>query len=467
MKEILLILAASLLAADAIDAQSFSTVLYASGLDRPVFLTAPPGSIGRAFILDAHLGQIRILRLATRTLEPTPFLTIPGVSTGDEQGLLGLAFHPDYATNGYFYVNYTDPNTKIVRYQVSADPDVADPTSATPVLGFVQPQSNHNGGWIGFGPDGFLYIASGDGGGGNDSGTGHTTGTGNAQDTTDNLLGKVLRIDVDADAFPADPLRNYGIPPDNPFVGVSGDDEIWVYGLRNPWRASFDRLTDDLYIGDVGQNRCEELDVQPGTSTGGENYGWRLREGVIATPNVGGSPPAGAIDPIFDYPHAGTGEPCSDPGTGFTGVAITGGYVYRGPVAELDGRYFFADFATGELWSLRYDGSDPSSFDGTNYTELTDHTGDPDFTPDVGSIGSVASFGEDGIGNLYVVDLGGEVFYIPEPSGTLMQLAGAGMTWALSRHARRRNVQRTASAISSAPDAASDAEIAGTAVGRL
>jgi glucose/arabinose dehydrogenase len=428
------------LMAQAAVAQGFETRRIATGLARPVFITAPPGDLTRAFVVEQHTGNIRILRLATKSVDPTPFLTVPGVSTGNEQGLLGLAFHPDYASNGFFYVNYTDPNTKIVRYQVSADPDVADPTSATAVLSYVQPQSNHNGGWLAFGSDGFLYISSGDGGGGDDNDDGHTAGTGNAQDLTGNLLGKILRIDVDTDDFPADPARNYGIPANNPFAGTTGDDEIWAYGLRNPWRAGFDRLTGDLYIGDVGQSRCEELDIQLGTSAGGENYGWRLREGTIATPTggVGGPAPSGALDPIFDYPHAGTGEPCSGPGAGFTGVAITGGYVYRGPAAEIEGRYFFADFATGRLWSLRYDGSHPSTFDGTNYTELTDHTGMPGFVPDVGTIGSVSSFGEDPVGNLYVLDLnGGEVFLIPEPPAGWLQLAGVVATLAVARRRSR------------------------------
>ena len=430
--------ASLLLLAEPTAAQGFATLRIASGLARPVFLTASPGDFGRVFVVEQHTGRIRIIHLATGSVDPTPFLTISPVSTGNEQGLLGLAFHPDYATNGLFYVNYTDPDTQIVRYQVSADPDVADPGSATPVLSLVQPQTNHNGGWMAFGSDGFLYVATGDGGGSDDNDTGHTEDTGNAQDV-DSLLGKILRLDVDTDGFPADPLRNYGIPASNPFDGGAGADEVWVYGLRNPWRASFDRLTGDLYIGDVGQTRCEELDLQPGTSAGGENYGWRLREGTIETPTggVGGDPPEGALDPIFDYPHAGTGELCSDPGTGFTGIAITGGYAYRGPAPELDGRYFFADFATGRLWSLRFDGSHPSSFDGTNYTELTDHTGDPDFTPDAGTIGSVSSFGEDAAGNLYVLDLGGEVFFIPEPPAAVLQLAGVAATLAVSRRRAR------------------------------
>jgi glucose/arabinose dehydrogenase len=435
--------ATGLVMAGPASAQGFTTERIAAGLARPVYLTAPPGDGDRIFVVEQHTGTIRIIDLATRSENIQPFLTLAGVSTGNEQGLLGLAFHPQYDLNGFFYVYYTDPNTKVVRFQVSADPDLADPLSATPVLEISQPQANHNGGWIAFGPDGALYIASGDGGGANDSDSGHTASTGNAQDITDNLLGKILRIDVDGDDFPADLQRNYAIPSDNPFVGVTGDDEIWVYGLRNPWRASFDRDTGDLYIADVGQSYCEEVDVQPGSSSGGENYGWRLREGVIATPTggVGGPPPPGSIDPIFDYPHPNTAgsEPCSGPGAGFTGRSVTGGYVYRGPTSELAGRYFFADFVTGELWSLRYDGSDPNLFDGGNYTELTNHSGEIGFIPDVGTIGSVSSFGEDDAGNLYVLDLSdGEVFLIPEPSAGLLQLAGVTGVWVLARMRGRR-----------------------------
>ena len=438
MKRIaILLIAASAILAQRAGGQAFETVRIAAGLANPVFLTAAPDDYFRVFVVEQHTGRILILRRPSFSLEATPFLTVPGVSQGFEQGLLGLAFHPDYVTNGFLYVYYTDPDTQVVRYHVSADPDVADPASATPILSVVQPQENHNAGWIGFGPDGFLYVALGDGGGSDDNDTGHTPGTGNAQDVTSNLLGKILRIDVDGDDFPQDPLRNYAIPADNPFVGATGDDEIWVYGLRNPWRDSFDRLTGDLYIGDVGQNTCEELDVQPAASVGGENYGWRLREGVIATPSggVGGPAPPGAIDPVFDYPHATSG--CSNPGLGFSGIAITGGYVYRGPVAALDGTYFFADYNTGRLWSLRWDGSDPSGFDGTNYTELTDHTGEAAFTPDVGDFGPVTSFGEDRDANLYVLSLDGEIFYIPEPPAASMHLAAVAMTLLLGRRRMR------------------------------
>ena len=268
--------------APSVYAQAVSVERVASGLAHPVFLTTPPGDFDRVFIIEQHTGRIRILDLASGIVQPTPFLTVTGLSGGGERGLLGLAFHPNYANNGFFYVNITVPATRILRYSVSiGDPDVADPASQTSILEIEQPQENHNGGWIGFGPDGYLYIATGDGGASNDSGTGHTPAIGNAQDLT-SLLGKILRLDVDGDDFPYDANRNYSIPALNPFVGIAGNDEIWAYGLRNPWRPSFDRLTGDLYIADVGQGACEEINLQLAESSGGENYGWRLREGVIA-----------------------------------------------------------------------------------------------------------------------------------------------------------------------------------------
>ena len=226
----------------------------------------------------------------------------------------------------------------------------------------------------------------------NDTGTGHTSSTGNAQDITDNLLGKMLRLDVAGDAFPEEANRNYAVPATNPFVGTTGDDEIWAYGLRNPWRNSFDRATGDLYIGDVGQGRKEEIDFQPATSTGGENYGWRLREGTIATPGVVGGPaPEGAIDPIHEYNHENSTN---------GGFSITGGYVYRGPIDELQGNYFFADYVTSQIWSLNYDGQEV-----TNFQNRT-----ANISADEGLIGNISSFGEDAAGNLYVISLDGDVF---------------------------------------------------------
>jgi glucose/arabinose dehydrogenase len=381
----------------------------ASGLNSPTFATHAPGDRTRLFIGERN-GAIRILDLTTGQLEATPFLTIPNVDAAGEGGLLGMAFHPDYAANGKFYVNVTIDNgglvfqnktspfsTHIRQYTVSpGNPSVADPTP-TPVLDFIQPQTNHNGGWIGFGPnDGYLYVLTGDGGGSNDLDTdgdsdGHTPDTGNAQDTTDNWLGKVLRVDVNGDDFSGDANRNYAIPATNPFVGEPGDDEIWAYGLRNPFRGSFDRATGDLWIGDVGQGAREEIDFQPAASTGGENYGWRLREGFIATPgSVGGPQPPGGVDPVFDYPRSGD----------VSGKTVIGGYVYRGPDPSLQGTYFFSDSgdfgdsASNKFWT--FDPSDPQGTVADIKALLVPNTGSPRYP---------VSFGEDAVGNLYIVYL--------------------------------------------------------------
>jgi glucose/arabinose dehydrogenase len=390
------------------DTTGFQFTLVESTVLRPSFATAPPGDTSRLFITEQWTGQIRILSLPGDTLLTTPFLDLDDLRQGSEQGLLGLAFHPDYATNGYFYVSYIDGSgdTVIERYQRSdGDPNVADAGTASLVLALDQPLGNHNGGWIGFGPDEYLYISLGDGGGAHDEGPGRTPG-GNAQDITDNLLGAMLRIDIDGtDAYPSDPDRNYAIPPTNPFVDEVGDDEIWAYGLRNPWRPSFDRETGDLWISDVGQRSSEEIDFQPADSPGGENYGWRLREGVVETPTrngggplVGGDRPPGNVDPIFAYPHSG--------GT-YSGCSITGGYVYRGPIAALVGAYFFADFCSGQVASLRFDGSDPACFDGENYVDFRNHAGVAPVVPGPAPIANVSSFAEDAQGNLYVMDNGG------------------------------------------------------------
>ena len=364
MRRLGVLVAASLFAGAPAGAQGFETVRIAEGLARPVFVTAPPEDFGRIFVVEQHTGRILILRLPDYDPEAAPFLTVGGISTGEEQGLLGLAFHPDYATNGFFYVSYTDPDTRIVRYHVSADPDLADAGSATPVLSFDQPQSNHNGGWIGFGPDGFLYVASGDGGSGNDP-------PNNAQNL-DVLLGKILRIDVDR----ADPAAGtpYAVPPDNPFVGRSGRDEIYAYGLRNPWRFSFDLVTGVQWVADVGQGMHEEVNMP---IERGANYGWRVYEGFECTGNdPSACDPLRYRLPIFDYAHDGVR--CS----------ITGGYVYRGSQATLPGgTYVFGDFCSGEIFA--WDGST---------RRLLLATGQ-----------NIASFGEDEQGELYVVALGGTV----------------------------------------------------------
>jgi glucose/arabinose dehydrogenase len=373
-----------------------SSERVASGLSQPLYVTSPPGDANRMFILEQKTGQIKILDLNTQTVAAQPFLTIPAndlLKNGFEQGLLGLAFHPNYAQNGKFYVSYTAPGggnagqAKVVEYQVSAtDPNQADPTSAKQILAVNQPQENHNGGWIAFGADGYLYWAKGDGGG-----SGFQPGipdeSDNSQDITNNLLGKILRLDVNGDSFTRDPDRNYRIPASNPFVGKEGDDEIWVYGVRNPWRPSFDRQTGDLYIADVGQSSREEINFQRGNSPGGENYGWNRFEGSL--PYKPGPPIANPVFPIYEYAHS-------------VGRSVTGGYVYRGAVSELSGTYFFGDFSAGKIWSFRYTGN--------AVTQFSDRTGQ--LVPNVGSINQIASFGEDAAGNLYIVDLDGEIFRI-------------------------------------------------------
>ncbi|MDO8631111.1 MAG: PQQ-dependent sugar dehydrogenase [Phycisphaerales bacterium] len=360
------------------------TERVANGLSNPLFVTHVPGVYDRIFIVE-QCGLIKIL--TGGSVLPTPFLNISSKTTcGGEQGLLGLAFHPDYASNGQFFVDYTDLSgtTTIAGYTVSVDPNVAN-TSEKKVLAISQPYANHNGGWIAFGADGYLYIGTGDGGNRNDP-------ENRAQNITGQLLGKLLRIDVNGDDFPADAARNYAVPSTNPFVGVIGDDEIWAYGLRNPWRNSFDRLTHDLYLADVGQKAVEEIDFQPASSAGGENYGWRCMEGDTCTGLTGCTCDSlSLVPPIHTYTHNGLN--CS----------ITGGYVYRGcAISGIGGVYFFADYCSNSIWSFR--------FDGVNQTEFTDRTAE--LTPDIGTLSSITSFGEDAYGEIYICDQEGEVFKI-------------------------------------------------------
>ncbi len=381
----------ALLAAPALAATPLTTVRVASGLTRPVFITHAPGDTSRIFVIEKR-GAIRIIQ--NGVLLATPFLDIDprvtgGTSDDNEQGLLGLAFHPDYANNGYFYVNYTGVvgagDTYVSRFSVTSDPNVADPNSEFNILSFDQPANNHNGGWISFGPDGYLYIATGDGGGANDSGTGHHEPGGNGQ-WLGTRLGKMLRVDIDGGS-------PYAVPADNPFVGVVGAlPEIWAYGLRNPWRDCFDRATGDLWIADVGQNSWEEINVQPAGSPGGQNYGWRCREGMHNF-NFGDSCPSATFtEPIYEYSHS-------------LGCAITGGCVYRGcAIPDLDGTYFYADYCSSSIWSFRYTGGAVTEF--TNRTTELDPVGSQ-------SITSIVSFGEDALGEIYIADQsGGEIFKI-------------------------------------------------------
>jgi Ca2+-binding RTX toxin-like protein len=361
----------------------------ASGLDRPLFAASPPGSPNQLFIVEQHSGQIEILDLTTGQIAATPFLDLPesAISTGGEQGLLGLAFHPDYASNGRFYVNLTNASgdTEIWEYTRSSNPGVADAASARFIIGYDQPFTNHNGGWLGFGPDGLLYISSGDGGGGGDP-------QNNAQNI-DSLLGKILRIDVDGDSFPSDPTRNYAIPPGNPFVGTAGADEIFAYGVRNPWRLSFDRQTGDLWMGDVGQGAFEEINYIPSGQGAGWNFGWVVREGSgIYDDGIPGNPSAddpSLVDPFIDYAH-GEGQ--------LNGNSVTGGYVYRGP-GGAQGLYFFGDFAQGHVFTVGRTGGSAHSF--TNRSSQ--------IVVDAGDIDLIASFAEDGLGRLYVIGIDGDI----------------------------------------------------------
>ncbi|MBT8207243.1 MAG: hypothetical protein HKN07_10490 [Acidimicrobiia bacterium] len=332
---------------------------HQSGFSTPILLTAPTDD-DRLFIVEKG-GRIEIV--AYGSVLPVPFLDLSAsVSNGSEQGLLGLAFHPDYAVNGKFYVSYTDlaGDSRVVEYKVSSDPNVADASTAKVVLTVDQPATNHNGGMIAFGPDRLLYVGLGDGGGGGDP-------FGNGQ-RTDTLLGAILRINIDT-------TGPYVIPADNPF-----SNEVWAYGLRNPWRFSFDSATGDLYIGDVGQNAWEEITTSA-AGVAGVNHGWNVMEGNHCySPSVGCST-AGLNLPAAEYGH---GEGCS----------VTGGYVYRGSeVAALDGTYFYSDFCSG--WIRSFVGLAGG--------------GAKDWTAEFGIVGNVTSFGTDGHDELYVLTSAGAI----------------------------------------------------------
>jgi len=356
--------------------------LIADGFATPVDI-ANAGD-HRLFIVEKP-GVIRILD-ADRNLLQEPFLDISGRvnDNGGERGLLGLVFHPHYENNGYFFVNYTraDGSTQVSRFEVSGDdPDRADPDSETAIIEVAQPFANHNAGDLNFGPDdGFLYIALGDGGSGGDPG--------NRSQDPQELLGKILRLDIDN----GDP---YAIPDDNPFVDDPNVlDEIWAIGLRNPFRFSFDCHTGDMWIGDVGQDSFEEIDFQPAGSQGGENYGWRCYEGN-APFNTSGCPPVDSFTmPAFTYEHVGAG--CSG--------SVTGGYVYRGEqFPDMQGAYIFADFCTGRIRALKADAE-----------------GAIEEVPDVfeGTLGNIITFGIDNDKELYLARANGQVYQVQDATTT-------------------------------------------------
>jgi glucose/arabinose dehydrogenase len=347
----------------------------ATGLEFPLDLASPRGD-SRLFVVQKG-GRIRIIR--NGVVNSQAFLDLSGhVTTGAEQGLLGIAFDPAYASNGRFVVNYTDLNgdTRISAFHVSADPDVADASSESVLLPVAQPFANHNGGQLAFGPDGFLYIGLGDGGSGGDPmGNGQSLAT---------LLGKILRIDLNGGS-------PYSVPAHNPFAATAGPaqrGEIWSYGLRNPWRFSFDRANGDLYIGDVGQNAFEEIDVSPAAAGAGRglNFGWNRTEGTHCYPNAAAScDRTGLTPPVLDYSHD-------------DGCSVTGGYVYRGTaIPSLVGSYFYADYCGGWVRSFRF--ADGKATDRQEWSALSPG-------------GSITSFGQDAAGELYVLTSEGGVYRI-------------------------------------------------------
>jgi glucose/arabinose dehydrogenase len=348
------------------DPQAYRLQEIARGFQHPVFVTHAGDESGRLFVVEQG-GTIRIIQ--NGSVLPELFLDLTGVAVEGafEQGLLGLAFSPTYATDGHFFVNYTDVNgdTVVARYSVSADANRADPASAQVVIQIDQPFRNHNGGDMAFGPDGYLYVGMGDGGSAGDP-------QGNGQKMSI-WLGKMLRLDVSDEP--------YTVPSDNPFIRTAGAlPEMWALGLRNPWRFSFDRATGDLYMADVGQGEWEEVNFQSAASAGGENYGWVHYEG---NHKYGGGSPAGLTFPVTEYSHSEGG--CS----------VTGGYVYRGAaLPNLNGIYLFGDYCTGLIWSLYRapEGWQRQLFMDTSLT--------------------ISSFGQDEAGEVYVVDHSGAVLQV-------------------------------------------------------
>jgi hypothetical protein len=393
------------------------TRLVASGFTAPVYATAPLAD-GRTFVVE-KLGAIKVVQNGITS----NFLNIAVAGNfGDEQGLLGLAFDPGYAnpaSPGYrrFFVNYIEPgtlDTVVASYRTTANASVADAGSRVEVIRIDQPngRTNHKAGWIGFKPGDAsnLYIATGDGGSGNDPD--------NLAQNSNVLLGKMLRIDINRDDF-SSPTINYAIPTDNPFVGVAGTrPEIYNIGLCNPWRNGFDRLNGNLWIADVGQSAREEVNFIGAASAGGQNFGWRLREGLIATPGGVGGPNSPAFtDPILDYERS-------------FGRSITGGYVVREAGSPLFGQYVFGDFGSGRIWSIDGTGGSTTM---ASALELTDELN----AGGGGPLDNIASFGEGAFGQLFIVDYGGKVVQVvPEPATWLLWLAGLG--WVARRLGARR-----------------------------
>jgi len=361
--------------AAAFDPNGISITLssVAGGFTDPVLVTNAGDGSGRLFVVE-QAGRIKIIK--NGTVVATPFFDVHNsISSGGERGLLGFAFSPNFETNHKLYVNFTNSSgdTAINEYRVGSNPDRVVQSTGRRIITIDQPYSNHNGGNLAFGPDGYLYIGMGDGGSAGDPG--------NRAQNLNSLLGKMLRINVVGTSG----SRQYRIPTSNPYVGKSGRDEIWARGLRNPWRWSFDRSTGALWIGDVGQNRYEEIDRSTKTSRPagwGKNYGWRVMEGRHCYIPSSGCSTSGKTLPIVEYPHS-------------YGCSVTGGFVYRGSdYPMLRGGYFFGDFCSGRIWTIYAGASSPAS---RTFLADTDK--------------AISSFGEDESGELYLVDHGGGGIY--------------------------------------------------------
>jgi glucose/arabinose dehydrogenase len=359
----------------ALTAGQLTVVRVTGGLSSPLGVVNAGDGSNRLFIVERG-GKVRVV--SGGVLRSAPFLDIGSRTTpGGERGLLGLAFHPDFGVNGHVYLYYTAADGDIVLSRVTAN---AARTSASltteKVLLRVEhsANTNHNGGAMAFGPDGYLYIGTGDGGGSGDP-------LDNAQDITNEFLGKILRIDVDGTGHGVDGV-GYGIPSSNPFVGTTGDDEIWAYGLRNPWRISFDRTSGDLYIADVGQSRREEVNLEDVDDVGGNDYGWNVMEGSLCYSPSSGCDTSGTTLPVAQYDHS-------------LGCSITGGYVYRGAHRDLQGLYVYGDFCSGRLWTMAANGTGETVRRDTNL--------------------SISSFGESEAGELFLTDLGGTLYRVIAP----------------------------------------------------
>ncbi|MGH7130628.1 MAG: PQQ-dependent sugar dehydrogenase [Phycisphaerales bacterium] len=411
---------------------------------RVTAIASAPGDYSRLFVTE-QTGRVRLIK--NGVLQTTPFLDLSAICSGPaaylEYGLLGIGFHPDYIHNGYFYVTYTPGNSTLAhwtlaRYRVSAaNPDVADPASAQVILSITYDIKQHRAGWVEFGPDGYLYTATGDG------------GEGDPSNAASNILassnlswrGKILRLDIngpdnapgtpDDDGFPADATKHYLVPPTNPFAAsATNRPEIWAYGLRNPWKCTFDRLTGDMYIGDVGQSLREEVSFQP-AGVGGLNYGWRCREGSVSSGITAGCTPPlpDSVAPVIDYARQ------ADPNFP-NGASVTGGYVYRGcAMPDLHGVYFFADWVSGEVYSFRY-----SQAGGR--TQLTNRG--PELSPTgAATIGNITAFGQDAFGEIYYFGTGGLWKIIPRtaaPDCNANGIADACELAAKLLHDRNHNI---------------------------